>query len=131
MLAEMETTRRAGKVIGGHYASADLGRSFHAYAAGGAEDDHEGTRLEDAVARAPPGDVGHAALSVRPGRMWLPRYRPSQDSDLDSHRFILCTDDSHAGTLVNDGHMDRVVRHAISQGLPPMTALQMATINTR
>ncbi len=43
---------------------------------------------------------------------------------------MLCTDDSHAGTLVNEGHMDRVVRHAISQGLPPMAALQMATINT-
>jgi adenine deaminase len=42
----------------------------------------------------------------------------------------LCTDDSHAGTLVNEGHMDRVIRHAIAQGLPPMTALQMATINT-
>lgn len=51
MLAELEIARRAGKVIGGHYASADLGPAFHAYAAGGPEDDHEGTRLEDAVAR--------------------------------------------------------------------------------
>lgn len=49
---------------------------------------------------------------------------------LDPRHFILCTDDSHAGTLVNEGHMDRVVRHAIAQGLPPMAALQMATINT-
>ncbi len=49
---------------------------------------------------------------------------------LDARHFMLCTDDSHAGTLVNEGHMDRVIRHAIAQGLPPMTALQMATINT-
>jgi adenine deaminase len=49
---------------------------------------------------------------------------------LDSHRFILCTDDSHAGTLMSDGHMDRVVRHAIAEGLPPMLALQLVTINT-
>jgi adenine deaminase len=31
---------------------------------------------------------------------------------------------------VNEGHMDRVVRHAIEQGIAPMTVLQMATINT-
>ena len=49
---------------------------------------------------------------------------------LDSRNFILCTDDSHSGTLVNDGHMNRVVRHAIAQGLPPITAIQMATLNT-
>ena len=49
---------------------------------------------------------------------------------LDPRHFILCTDDCHAATLVNEGHMDRVLRHAIQQGLAPMTAIQMATINT-
>jgi adenine deaminase len=48
---------------------------------------------------------------------------------LDPRHFILVTDDSHSGTLVHDGHMDRVVRHAIDQGLTPMVALQMATLN--
>jgi adenine deaminase len=43
---------------------------------------------------------------------------------------MLVTDDSHAGTLTKDGHMDRVLRHAIEQGLDPMTAIQMMTINT-
>ena len=36
MLAEMAETMRAGKTVGGHYASPDLGTPFHAYAAGGA-----------------------------------------------------------------------------------------------
>jgi len=49
---------------------------------------------------------------------------------LDSRRFLLCTDDSHAETLAHDGHMDRVLRHAINAGLPPLTAIQMMTINT-
>jgi len=48
---------------------------------------------------------------------------------IDPGRFILCTDDSHAQTLAHDGHMDRVLRHAIEQGLQPMTAIQMMTIN--
>ncbi len=51
MHAEMGEARKAGKVIGGHYASPDLGLPFHGYVAGGPEDDHEGTRMEDAVAR--------------------------------------------------------------------------------
>ena len=38
---------------------------------------------------------------------------------MDSRHFILCTDDSHSETLVNEGHMDRVVRHAIRAGLTP------------
>jgi adenine deaminase len=49
---------------------------------------------------------------------------------LDPRHFILCTDDSHSGTLINEGHMDRVLRHAIAQGLTPMTAIQMMTLNT-
>ena len=128
MLAEMETTRRAGKVIGGHYASPDLGLKFHAYAAGGAEDDHEGTRLEDALVRVRQG----MRAMLRYGSAWqdvAAQVAAITELGLDSHRFTLCTDDSHAGTLVNDGHMDRAVREAIARGLAPMTALQMATIN--
>ncbi|MEJ2003020.1 MAG: adenine deaminase C-terminal domain-containing protein, partial [Maritimibacter sp.] len=52
------------------------------------------------------------------------------EKGLDPRNFILCTDDCHSGTLVNDGHMNRVVRHAIACGAEPLVALQMATINT-
>lgn len=127
--AEMAITRNAGKVIGGHYASPDLGLPFHGYVAGGAEDDHEGTRLEDAVARARQG----MKVMMRYGSAWhdvATQVRAVTELGLDSRRFLLCTDDSHSATLVLEGHMDRVVRHAIAQGLRPITAIQMATINT-
>ena len=52
------------------------------------------------------------------------------EDGLDSRNFILCTDDSHSGTLIEEGHMNRVIKHAISQGLKPITAIQMGTINT-
>ncbi len=129
MLAEMDATRRAGKVIGGHYATPDLGPDFHAYAAGGPEDDHEGTRTEDAVARVRQG----MKAMLRYGSSWhdvAEGVKAITEMNLDPRHFILCTDDSHAATLVDQGHMDRVLRHAIQQGLAPMTALQMATINT-
>jgi adenine deaminase len=128
-LAEMEATRQAGKVIGGHYAGMDLGLPFHAYAAGGVEDDHEGTRLVDAVARARQG----MKPMLRHSSAWQDvavQVEAITKLGLDSRHFILCTDDCHAETLVGEGHMDRVVRYAIAQGLPPMTALQMSTLNT-
>jgi adenine deaminase len=129
MHAEMAETRRAGKVIGGHYASTDLGLPFHGYVAGGPEDDHEGTRLEDAVARVRQG----MKAMLRYGSAWhdvAGQVGAVLQQGLDPRHFLLVTDDSHCGTLVHEGHMDRVVRHAMAQGLSPMTALQMATINT-
>lgn len=129
MLAEIGETHLANKVVGGHYASLDLGIPFHGYVAGGAEDDHEGTRKEDAIARIRQG----MKAMLRLGSAWhdVESQIPAiLEDNLDSRNFILCTDDSHAETIVNDGHMDRVVRHAIKLGLPPMTAIQMSTINT-
>jgi adenine deaminase len=127
--AEMAATRQAAKVIGGHYASPDLGLPFHGYAAGGAQDDHEGTRMQDAVARIRQGQ----RVMLRYGSAWhdvAAQVPAILQQGLDPRHFILCTDDSHSQTLVSDGHMDRVVRHAIAQGLPPLRAVQMATINT-
>ena len=129
MHAEMAATMRAGKVIGGHYAAPDLGRAFHGYVAGGPADDHEGTRVEDAVARVRQG----MRAMLRYGSAWhdvAAQIKAITELGLDSRNFILCTDDSHSGTLVGEGHMDRVVRHAIAGGLRPMTAIQMATLNT-
>ncbi len=129
MHSEMAETQKAHRTIGGHYASPDLGVPFHGYVAGGPEDDHEGTRVEDAVARVRQG----MKAMLRLGSAWYDVATPVKaitELGLDPRHFILCTDDSHSGTLVNDGHMDRVLRHAIRQGLKPLTAIQMMTLNT-
>lgn len=129
MVAAISATSKARKTVGGHYASPDLGRPFHAYAAAGPEDDHEGTRAEDAIARVRQG----MKAMLRLGSAWYDvaaQIKAVTESGLDPRHFILCTDDSHSGTLIEDGHMDRVVRHAIQQGLKPVTAIQMASLNT-
>ncbi len=129
MLDEMAATATAGKVIGGHYASPDLGLPFHGYVAGGPEDDHEGTRAEDAIARVRQG----MKAMLRLGSGWrdvAAQVVAITEHGLDPRHFLLCTDDCHAGTLVHEGHMDRVVREAIRHGVPPITAIQMATLNT-
>ena len=127
--AEISITRLAGKVIGGHYASADLGIPFHGYVAGGPEDDHESVTIQDAVQR------------IRQGMKAMVRFGSSEHNvdeqvraitelGLDARHFILCTDDCHAETLVEEGHVNRAIRRAIACGLSPIQAYQMATINT-
>ncbi len=128
MHAELRATTLAGKVIGGHFPTHDLGLALHGYLAGGIEDDHESTRVEDAIARARQG----MKVMLRHGSAWhdvVSQVGAITEHGLDSRHFLLCTDDSHAETI-RTGHMDRVVRIAIQAGLPPITAIQMATINT-
>ena len=129
MLSEIAATQRSGKTVGGHYASPDLGPAFAAYVAGGPADDHEGTCEADAIARMRQG----MRAMIRLGSAWYDvesQITAITERGLDSRNMILCTDDCHSGTLVNDGHMNRVVRHAIDCGCDPLIALQMATINT-
>jgi adenine deaminase len=129
MLAEIAATQGAGKTVGGHYASPDLGPPFHAYAAGGPADDHEGTNIDDCIARVRQG----MRAMLRLGSAWYDvaaQVKAVTERGIDSRNIILCTDDSHSGTLVYEGHMNRVLRHAIAQGLRPITAIQMATLNT-
>ena len=126
--AEIAATLQAGKIVGGHYASPDLGAMFHAYATAGPSDDHEGRTADDAIARV---RQGMYAL-LRQGSAWhdLVAQIPAITSHgLDPHHVALCTDDRHPGTLLSDGHMDDVVRLAIKNGIPPITAIQMATLN--
>lgn len=128
MLGEIAATQRAGKVVGGHFASPDL-TDFPAYVAAGPADDHEGTREADAIARVRQG----MRAMLRLGSAWYDvaaQITAVTEKGLDPRNFVLCTDDCHSGTLVNEGHMNRVVRHAIALGLDPLVALQMATINT-
>ncbi|MEP2891993.1 adenine deaminase [Tateyamaria sp.] len=129
MLAEVAATQRAGKTVGGHYASPDLGPAFAAYVAGGPADDHEGTVESDAIARMRQG----MRSMIRLGSAWYDvetQITAITQKGLDPRNMILCTDDCHSGTLVNEGHMNRVVRHAVACGCDPLVALQMATINT-
>lgn len=126
---EMQIAHDAKKIIGGHYASPDLGLPFLGYVAGGPQDDHEGTRTEDAIIRARLG----MKVMMRYGSAWhdvVEQIKAVTEFGLEPRNFLLCTDDSMAATLVMDGHMDRAIRHTIEQNIEPMLAIQMSTINT-
>jgi adenine deaminase len=56
--------------------------------------------------------------------------KPILRQGLDTHHCLLATDDIHPRDLLEEGHMDRVVRRAIEEGVAPVRAIQMASINT-
>jgi adenine deaminase len=75
------------------------------------------------------------AAMVRQSTGWrdLERQLPAlleQEEPLETRRVLLCTDDRHAVTIVKEGHMEGIVRTAIEHGVPPITAIQMASLNT-
>jgi adenine deaminase len=44
-------------------------------------------------------------------------------------RMAFCTDDRHPEDMLDEGHLDFLIRKAVKRGLSPITAIQMATLN--
>ncbi|MCU0613422.1 MAG: adenine deaminase, partial [Candidatus Eisenbacteria bacterium] len=103
------------------------GRDLAAYAAAGIGSDHESTTAEEGSGKLRMG----FHLMIREGTTArnLDALLPVVNG-LNAARCSLCTDDTHPGDLLTRGHMDHLVRRAIAYGLNPVTAVQMATINT-
>lgn len=120
---------RAGVVPTGHYASPALHPGLQAFVAAGLVACHEGTTPEDALARARLG----CYAQQRYGTAWLDLPRlvraVTERPGLDTRFFTIVTDDVTPATLVREGHMDRAVRAAVAHGVPPLVAIQMATLN--
>jgi len=125
---EIEATLRANKVVEGH-ADGLLNTELAAYVAAGVSSCHESTRKIEGVQKLRRG----LCLMVREGSAWRDLaevIRCITEDKLDSRHVVLVTDDRHPETLMVQGHMDDVVRRAIEEGVDPLTAFQMATLNT-
>ncbi|MGD0750628.1 MAG: adenine deaminase C-terminal domain-containing protein, partial [Anaerolineales bacterium] len=90
---------------------------------------HEGTTAESVMRRA---ELGCYAQQ-RYGTAWLDMPQTikaiTENPGLDTRFFTMVTDDVTPATIAEHGHLDRVVRDAIAQGVSPMLAIQMVTIN--
>lgn len=125
---EVRATLAADRVITGHFPSPDRDRTLNAYVASGVSSCHESGGFDEVLAKLRLGMY----VQLRQGSAWLnlPGYLPELvASGVDTRLCLLCTDDCHPNTLVDEGHMDRVLRTAVELGLDPVTAVQMATIN--
>jgi adenine deaminase len=115
-----------GKAIDGH-APGLRGKNLNAYVLAGVRSDHESTEVEEAREKLRLGM--HILLREGSTERNLSHLLPL----INAHNAANCsfaTDDKLAGDLVSEGHIDHCVRKAIKGGVPPMAALQIATINT-
>ena len=89
--------------------------------------DHESIDLAEARAKA---DAG-IAVYLREGSSSknLAELAPLADQ-VDTRLLSLCTDDRDVTELLDRGGIDDVLRTAIAEGIDPVTAVQMATLNT-
>ena len=126
-LAKVEAAHRLNKIANGHAAGL-VGRELAAYACGGMADDHEAVDYEEAFARL---RLGMPVL-VRDGsteRNLEPILRGVVRDGLDTRHLMFCTDDKHPDDIRNEGHIDYLVNRAIALGVPPIQAIQMASLN--
>ncbi len=121
-------TLKAGKIPTGHYSLPETGAGLNAYISSGIRCCHESTRAEDALAKM---RLGMYAL-LREGSAWHDLHEVAKaitEQKVDSRFACLISDDTHPHTLIQNGHLDYIVRRAIEEGVDPITAIQMVTIN--
>ena len=122
-VAKVEAFR--DRVIDGH-APGISGKWLQAYIGAGPGSDHECTSPEEMVEKLRLGMVVliRESTGAKNLRALLPAVTPQ-----NSRRCAFCTDDRHPAELLDEGHIDHLVRLAVQEGLPPITAIQMATLN--
>jgi len=124
---KISKAHKLGKLIEGHDAGL-LGKELAAYASSGITSSHEMTRKIDAIERIRLGMYAY----IREGSAWLDvaeTIKAITELKLDSRHVCLVTDDREPDSLIKQGHMDHVIRRAIEEGLDPIKAIQMATLN--
>lgn len=114
-----------GRHIDGH-APGLSGRELNAYLAAGVRSDHECTTLEE-------------ALEKRRLGMWIMIREGSAARNLEAllpivlehgpANCLLCTDDREPDHLLEEGHVNDVIRRAVALGCPPADAIVMGTLN--
>jgi adenine deaminase len=115
-----------GCVIDGH-APGLSGKQLNAYVAAGITSDHECTTVEEAREKLRLGMAIYLrqATNAKNLETLLPLVSAENE-----RRLCLCTDDRQPPDLVAEGSIDHLVRQTIAGGVPPITAIRMATLNT-
>lgn len=116
----------ADKILDGH-APGMSGKMLNAYVSAGIQSEHECTTVEEAREKLRAGLTifireGTATRNLLP---LLPLITPENHSHI-----CFCTDDRVPASLLDDGSIDYMIRIAIENGIDPITAIRMGTINT-
>ncbi|MFH1765358.1 MAG: adenine deaminase [Gemmatimonadota bacterium] len=115
----------AGRSVDGH-APGLRGQALNAYIAGGPSSDHESTSPEEVMEKLRRGMTVffREATNARNLLDVLPALTPE-----NRRRVALCTDDRQPPDLLDVGGIDAMVRTLIQEGIPPIEAIRLATLN--
>jgi adenine deaminase len=115
-----------GRPLDGH-CPALTGRALHAYATAGIRNDHEATTVEEAREKLRAGLTIflREATNARNLRTLLPLV-----SAVTERHLCLCTDDRQPADLLGEGSIDHLIRIAVAEGIDPVTAIRLGTLNT-
>ncbi|MBN2540858.1 MAG: adenine deaminase [Bacilli bacterium] len=113
------------RFIDGHAPSV-FGNDLNAYVLAGVKTDHECTHAEELVDKIKRGMYIHLREGSQTRNVLdlLPGVR-----DAYLHRLLFCSDDLHPSDILSVGHINNNINIAIKEGLDPISAIQMATIN--
>lgn len=121
---KLAVTKKYNKIVDGH-APGLQGKSLNGYITAGVISDHECSTIEDAIEKLSRGQwimirEGTAAKNMD---ALMPLFQPPY-----CYRCMLVTDDKHPGDIIEYGHVDYLIRKAVSNGADPILSVKMATI---
>ena len=125
VLEKISLCHQAGKVIDGHSPGLK-GDDLSAYVTAGIHTDHESGSLEELKERLRNGM--YVMLRYGSACRELPMLLKGVNEQ-NSRRCILCADDLQPVTIFEKGDMDEKLRICVENGIDPITAVQMATLN--
>ena len=125
VLDKLLTAINEGKLIDGH-APTVMGRELNAYCAAGIRGDHECATVEEMQARIA---CGMYVLLRQGSACHNLRTLLKGVTAENSRRCLLCSDDRQPKTIFSEGHLDNHLRICVEEGLDPITAIRMATLN--
>ena len=125
IIRKIQGANSCGKRIDGH-APFLTGKDLNAYITSGVGSDHECSSFEEALEKLKRGQY----IMIREGTAArnLEALLPLFD-DKYCDRCMLVTDDKHGNDLIDNGHIDYIIRKAVKAGKNPLNAIKMATLN--
>jgi adenine deaminase len=125
MLDKLTMTQNVTNQIDGHAAGLNI-EALNVYRTAGIRNDHEAVTAEEALDRLRLGF--YVMIRQGSGAKDLPALI-SIINEQTARRLLFCTDDKHLDELIEEGTIDHSIRLAIQNGIDPLVAIQMATLN--
>ena len=125
VIDKLVAAKKQGKWIDGHGSGLE-GNALNAYVSAGILADHECSTVEEMKERLARGQYillrqGSACHNLRTLLQGV--------TNENSRRCLLCSDDRQPKTILHEGHLDNHLRICVEEGIDPVTAIRMATLN--